>query len=65
MGILKIEDYVLTWPHDIINKCNKKSTPAKIIAVISNNAKASGLKLKGKFDKIAIDNKLNKKKIRN
>ena len=64
MGILKIVVLISGRGSNlqaIINKCNKKSTPAKIIAVISNNAKASGLKLKGKFDKIAIDNKLNKK----
>ena len=65
MGILKVVVLISGRGSNlqaIINKCNKKSTPAKIIAVISNNAKASGLKLKGKFDKIAIDNKLNKKK---
>ena len=62
MGILKIVVLISGRGSNlqaIINICNKKSTPAKIIAVISNNAKASGLKLKGKFDKIAIDNKLN------
>ena len=64
MGILKVVVLISGRGSNlqaIINKSNKKSTPAKIIAVISNNAKASGLKLKGKFDKIAIDNKLNKK----
>ena len=46
----------------IINKCSKKNVPAKVIAIISNNTTASGLKLNGKFQKIIINNKLNKKK---
>ena len=46
----------------IINKCSKKNVPAKVIAIISNNTTASGLKLNGKFEKIIINNKLNKKK---
>ena len=46
----------------IINKCSKKNVPAKVIAIISNNPTASGLKLNGKFEKIIINNKLNKKK---
>ena len=46
----------------IINKCSKKNVPAKVIAIISNKPTASGLKLNGKFEKIIINNKLNKKK---
>ena len=46
----------------IINKCSKKNVPAKVIAIISNNPTASGLKLNGKFEKIIINNKLSKKK---
>ena len=46
----------------IINKCSKKNVPAKVIAIISNNTTASGLKLNGKFEKIIINNKLKKKK---
>ena len=46
----------------IINKCSKKNVPAKVIAIISNTPTASGLKLNGKFEKIIINNKLNKKK---
>ena len=46
----------------IINKCSKKNVPAKVIAIISNNPTASSLKLNGKFEKIIINNKLNKKK---
>ena len=46
----------------IIDKCSKKNVPAKVIAIISNNPTASGLKLNGKFEKIIINNKLNKKK---
>ena len=46
----------------IINKCSKKNVSAKVIAIISNNSNASGLKLSGKFKKIIIDNKLSKKK---
>ena len=47
----------------ILNKCNKKNVPAKVVAVISNNPRASGLKINGNFEKIVIDNNLNKKKI--
>ena len=46
----------------IIDKCSKKNVPAKVIAIISNNSTASGLKLNGKFKKIIINNKLSKKK---
>ena len=46
----------------IINKCSKKKVPAKVIAIISNNLTAPGLKLNGKFQKIIINNKLSKKK---
>ena len=46
----------------IIDKCSKKSVPAKVVAIISNNKNASGLKLSGKFKKIII-NDLDKKKI--
>ena len=46
----------------IINKCSKKEVPAKVIAIISNNSTAPGLKLNGKFQKIIINNKLSKKK---
>ena len=46
----------------IINKCSKKKVPAKVIAIISNNSTAPGLKLNGKFQKIIINNKLSKKK---
>ena len=49
----------------IINKCSKKNVPAKVVAVISNNSTASGLKLNGKFKKIIINNKLSKKKFEN
>ena len=46
----------------IIDKCSKKKVSAKVIAIISNNSAASGLKLNGKFQKIIINNKLSKKK---
>ena len=46
----------------IINTCSKKNVPAKIIAIISNNSNASGLKLNGNFKKVIINNKLSKKK---
>ena len=46
----------------IIDKCSKKKVPAKVIAIISNNSTAPGLKLNGKFQKIIINNKLRKKK---
>ncbi len=41
----------------IAQECKKKRTPAKIIAIISNNQFASGLKIKGKFEKIFIKEK--------
>ena len=46
----------------IFKECSKKSVPAKIIAVISNKPKASGLKLKGKFKRKIIDDKKHNKK---
>ena len=46
----------------IIDKCSKKKVPAKVIAIISNNSTAPGLRLNGKFQKIIINNKLSKKK---
>ena len=49
----------------IIDKCSKKNVPAEVIAIISNNSTASGLKLNGKFKKIIINNKLSKKKFEN
>jgi len=49
----------------IMDKCSKKNVPAKVIAIISNNSRASGLKLNGKFQKIIINNKLSKKKFEN
>ena len=49
----------------IVNKCSKKNVPARVIAIISNNSNASGLKLNGKFKKIIINNKLSKKKFEN
>ena len=49
----------------IIDKCSKKNVPAKVIAIISSNSTASGLKLNGKFKKIIINNKLSKKKFEN
>ena len=49
----------------IIDKCSKKNVPAKVIAIISNNSTASGLKLNGKFKKIIINNKLSKTKFEN
>ena len=49
----------------IIDKCSKKDVPAKVIAIISNNSTALGLKLNGKFKKIIINNKLSKKKFEN
>ena len=49
----------------IIDKCSKKDVPAKVIAVISNNSSATGLKSNGKFKKIIIDNKLSKKVFEN
>ena len=49
----------------IMDKCSKKNVPAKVIAIISSNSTASGLKLNGKFKKIIINNKLSKKKFEN
>jgi len=49
----------------IIDKCSEKNVPAKIIAIISNNSTAPGLKLNGKFKKIIINNKLSKKNFEN
>ena len=46
----------------IIDKCSKKKVSAKVIAIISNNSTAPGLRLNGKFQKIIINNKLSKKK---
>tara|TARA_B100000029_G_scaffold516355_1_gene629041 strand:+ start:5522 stop:6151 length:630 start_codon:yes stop_codon:yes gene_type:complete len=41
----------------IAEECKKKRTPAEIIAIISNNEFASGLKINGKFKKIVIKGK--------
>ena len=41
----------------IAEECKKKRTHAKIIAIISNNKFASGLKIKGRFEKIIIEDK--------
>ena len=65
MGILKIVVLISGKGSNlkaIIDKCSKKKVPAKVIAIISNNSTAPGLKLNGKFQKIIIDNKLSKKK---
>ena len=65
MGMLKIVVLISGRGSNlkaIIDKCSKKNVPAKVIAIISNNSNASGLKLSGKFKKIIIDNKLSKKK---
>tara|TARA_B100000378_G_C17923242_1_gene370497 strand:+ start:89 stop:721 length:633 start_codon:yes stop_codon:yes gene_type:complete len=65
MGMLKIVVLISGRGSNlkaIIDKCSKKNVPAKVIAIISNNPTASGLKLNGKFEKIIINNKLNKKK---
>ena len=65
MGMLKIVVLISGKGSNlkaIIDKCSKKKVPAKIIAIISNNSTASGLKLNGKFQKIIINNKLSKKK---
>ena len=65
MGILKIVVLISGKGSNlkaIINKCSKKKVPAKVIAIISNNSTAPGLKLNGKFQKIIINNKLRKKK---
>ena len=45
----------------IINKCSKKNVPAKVIAIISNNKNASGLKLNNNIKRIIINDELNKK----
>ena len=68
MGILKIVVLISGRGSNlkaIIDKCSKKNVPAKVIAIISNNSTASGLKLNGKFKKIIINNKLSKKKFEN
>ena len=65
MGMLKIVVLISGKGSNlkaIIDKCSKKKVPAKIIAIISNNSTAPGLKLNGKFQKIIINNKLRKKK---
>ena len=65
MGMLKIVVLISGKGSNlkaIIDKCSKKKVPAKVIAIISNNSTASGLKLNGKFQKIIINNKLRKKK---
>jgi len=65
MGILKIVVLISGKGSNlkaIIDKCSKKKVPAKVIAIISNNSTATGLKLNGKFQKIIINNKLSKKK---
>ena len=65
MGILKIVVLISGRGSNlkaIVSKCAKKNYPAKVIAIISNNSSASGLNLKGNFEKIVINNKLNKKK---
>ena len=46
----------------IIDKCSKKNVSAKVISIISNNSNASGLKIRGKFKKIIINNQLSKKR---
>ena len=64
MGMLKIVVLISGKGSNlkaIINTCSKKNVPAKIIAIISNNSNASGLKLNGNFKKIIINNKLSKK----
>ena len=65
MGMLKIVVLISGKGSNlkaIIDKCSKKKVPAKVIAIISNNSTATGLKLNGKFQKIIINNKLSKKK---
>ena len=65
MGMLKIVVLISGKGSNlkaIINKCSKKKVPAKVIAIISSNSTAPGLKLNGKFQKIIINNKLSKKK---
>ena len=68
MGILKVVVLISGRGSNlkaIIDKCSKKNVPAKVIAIISNNSTASGLKLNGKFKKIIINNKLSKTKFEN
>ena len=68
MGMLKIVVLISGRGSNlkaIIDKCSKKNVPAKVIAIISSNSTASGLKLNGKFKKIIINNKLSKKKFEN
>jgi phosphoribosylglycinamide formyltransferase-1 len=68
MGMLKIVVLISGRGSNlkaIIDKCSKKNVPAEVIAIISNNSTASGLKLNGKFKKIIINNKLSKKKFEN
>ena len=68
MGMLKIVVLISGRGSNlkaIIDKCSKKNVPAKVIAIISNNSSALGLKLNGKFKKIIINNKLSKKKFEN
>ena len=68
MGILKIVVLISGRGSNlkaIVNKCSKKNVPARVIAIISNNSNASGLKLNGKFKKIIINNKLSKTKFEN
>ena len=65
MGILKVVVLISGRGSNlkaIIDKCSKKKVPAKVIAIISNNSTAPGLRLNGKFQKIIINNKLSKKK---
>jgi len=65
MGILKIVVLISSRGSNlkaIIDKCSNKNVPAKVIAIISNNPTASGLKLNGKFKKIIINDKSSKKK---
>ena len=67
MGMLKIVVLISGRGSNlkaIIDKCSKKNVPAKVIAIISNNSTALGLKLNGKFKKIIINNKLSKKNLK-
>ena len=68
MGILKVVVLISGKGSNlkaIIDKCSEKNVPAKVIAIISNNSTALGLKLNGNFEKIIIKNKLSKKKFEN
>ena len=68
MGILKVVVLISGRGSNlkaIIDKCSEKNVPAKVIAIISNNSTALGLKLNGNFEKIIIKNKLSKKKFEN